>query len=56
MKIYHCKRPYLSGLLDEPAPCWPQDYEAAEDMDQAGTGKEALWKRPLGNAMPRAGI
>jgi hypothetical protein len=42
MRIYRCKLPYLSGLMDELAPCWPQDYEAAEDMDQAGTGKEAL--------------
>jgi hypothetical protein len=42
MRIYHCKQFYFSGLMDEPVPRWPQDYEAAEDMDQAGTGKEAL--------------
>lgn len=28
--------------MDEPVPRWPQDYEPAEEMDQAGTGKEAL--------------
>ena len=28
--------------MDEAAPRWSQDYEAAEDMDQVGTGKEAL--------------
>jgi len=28
--------------MDEPAPSWPHDYETAEEMDQAGTGKEAL--------------
>ena len=42
MRIYRCKLQYLSGLVDEPMPHWPQDYEAVEDMDQAGTGKEAL--------------
>ena len=42
MKIYHCKLPYLCGLMDEPAPRWPQDYEATVEMDHAGTGKEAL--------------
>jgi hypothetical protein len=42
MRIYRCKTQYLSGLMDEPVPRWPQDYEAAEEMDQEGTGKEAL--------------
>jgi hypothetical protein len=43
MKIYHCELPYLSGLMGEPAPHWPQDYKPAEDMDRAGLpGKEAL--------------
>jgi hypothetical protein len=42
MRIYRCKLQYLSGLLDEPAPSWPHDYESPEDMVQQGTGKEAL--------------
>jgi hypothetical protein len=43
MKIYHCELPYLSGLMGEPAPHWPQDYKPAEDMDRARLpGKEAL--------------
>jgi hypothetical protein len=42
MRIYRCKLQYLSGLMDEPAPCWPRDYESPEDMVQQGAGKEAL--------------
>jgi hypothetical protein len=42
MRIYRCKILYLSGLLDEPAPSWPQDYAEPEEMIQQGTGKEAL--------------
>ena len=42
MHIYRCKQPYLSGLMDEPAPHWPRDYELVGELDQVGTGKEAL--------------
>jgi hypothetical protein len=43
MRIYRCKRPWFSGLANEPAPDWPQDYHEPEEMDQAGlTGWEAL--------------
>jgi hypothetical protein len=43
MRIYHCKQAYLSGLMDEPVPHWPRDYELVAEMDQAGlTGKETL--------------
>ena len=42
MRIYRCKTFYASGLADEPAPHWPRDYELAGEMDQVGTGNEAL--------------
>jgi hypothetical protein len=42
MRIYHCKQFYFSGLMDEPAPRWPQDYHESAEMVQQGTGEEAL--------------
>jgi hypothetical protein len=42
MRIYRCKLQYLSGLMDEPAPRWSQDYREPEDMVQQRTGEEAL--------------
>jgi hypothetical protein len=42
MRIYRCKLQYLSNLLDEPPPSWPQDYAEPENMVQQETGKEAL--------------
>jgi|SRR5688500_4498549 hypothetical protein len=42
MHIYRCKQPYLSGLMAEPAPHWLRDYELVGELDQVGTGKEAL--------------
>ena len=42
MRIYHCKQFYFSGLMDEPVPCWPQDYHEPAEMVQQGTGEEAL--------------
>jgi hypothetical protein len=55
MRIYRCKLQYLSGLMDEPAPRWPQDYESPEEMYQAQlTGKEALeWAFDLCHAEGR---
>jgi hypothetical protein len=42
MRIYRCKQFYMSGLADEPVPHWPRDYELVWEIDQMGTGKEAL--------------
>jgi hypothetical protein len=42
MRIYRCQLHYLSGLMDELAPRWPQDYAEPEEMVQQETGKEAL--------------
>jgi hypothetical protein len=42
MRIYRCKQPYFSGLADEPAPRWPQDYAEPQELVQQGTGEEAL--------------
>jgi len=55
MRIYRCKFQYLSNLLDEPTPRWPQDYESPEEMYQARlTGTEALkWAFALCHAAGR---
>jgi hypothetical protein len=42
MRIDRCKQPYRSGLMDEPAPHRPRDYELVGERDQVGTGKDAL--------------
>jgi hypothetical protein len=42
MRIYRCKTFYASGLADEPAPRWPQDYAEPRELVQQGTGEEAL--------------
>jgi hypothetical protein len=42
MRIYRCKIFYISGLANEPTPCWPQDYHEPEEMVQQGTGEESL--------------
>jgi hypothetical protein len=42
MKLYRCKTFYASGLMDEPAPHWPQDYDFMGEMSQQGEGNEAL--------------
>jgi hypothetical protein len=43
MRIYYCKQPYFSGLADEPAAHWPQDYDLAGEVAQGELqGKAAL--------------
>ena len=42
MKLYRTKLPYFSGFAGEQVPCWPAAYSEPEEMEQHGTGEEAL--------------
>jgi hypothetical protein len=55
MRIYRCKLQYLSNLLDEPPPSWPQDYAEPENMVPQETGRRR-WNTHSGSATLWAGI
>jgi hypothetical protein len=42
MRIYRSKVLYLSNLLGEETPSYPQDYHEPEEIAQRGEGEEAL--------------
>ena len=42
MKLYRTKPPWFGGFAGEQTPQWPQDYEEPEEIEQRGTGNEAL--------------
>ena len=42
MELYRSKLPWFSGFANEPEPEWLHDYEEPEEIEQRGTGNEAL--------------
>jgi hypothetical protein len=43
MRVYHTKPPTFGGMIGEPLPRWPQEYELVAEIDQGRlSAREAL--------------